>query len=179
MENLTMINLSYIFVLNVLLAGTLAMISIWSRRRLWVKLGALGAAVLFLPLAYAGFASLLSRPKPVELEWWLQRSAEATVIGSSIQEGEGIYLWLQLEKVVEPRAYVLPWDRDLAEQLQAALEKAEEENGELRMRLPFEPSLDDRDPKFYALPQPALPPKDLNRPGPQMYQQAKRFEQDA
>ena len=174
-----MINLSYIFVLNVLLAGTLAMISIWSRRRIWVKLGALGAALMFLPLTYAGFASLLSRPKPVGLEWWLQRSEEATVIGSSIKEGEGIYLWLQLDKVVEPRAYVLPWNRELAEQLQAALEKAEEEKGELRMRLPFEPSLDDRDPKFYALPQPALPPKDPDRSPTQMYQRRGHPGQDA
>jgi hypothetical protein len=32
------------------------------------------------------------------------------------------------------------------------------------MRLPFEPTLDDREPKFYALPQPPLPPKDVGRP---------------
>ena len=32
------------------------------------------------------------------------------------------------------------------------------------MRLPFEPTLDAREPKFYAPPQPALPPKDLAEP---------------
>jgi hypothetical protein len=38
------------------------------------------------------------------------------------------------------------------------------------MRLPFEPSLDDREQKFYALPQPALPPKDFNDPPPEVYE---------
>jgi hypothetical protein len=37
-------------------------------------------------------------------------------------------------------------------------------------RLPFEPSLDDREQEFYALPQPALPPKDMDRPPAQVYQ---------
>ena len=32
------------------------------------------------------------------------------------------------------------------------------------MRLPFEKSLGDRDPRFYALPQPGLPPKEALRP---------------
>ena len=38
------------------------------------------------------------------------------------------------------------------------------------MRLPFEPSLDDREPKFYALPQPPLPPKDADRAPAQVYE---------
>jgi hypothetical protein len=42
------------------------------------------------------------------------------------------------------------------------------------MRLPFEPSLDDGEPKFYALPQPALPPKDLDREPPKFYEQPRR-----
>jgi len=42
------------------------------------------------------------------------------------------------------------------------------------MRLPFEPSLDDREPKFYAMPQPALPPKNLDHQPPKLYEQARR-----
>jgi hypothetical protein len=174
-----MTELSYLFMVTAVLAGMLTMISIWSRQKPWIKIGAIVASVLFLPLAYASYASLLSKPKPVDLEWWLGEAGEATVLSSSIQEGEGIFLWLQLAEVAEPRAYVLPWDRDLAEQLQEAAREADEQNGQLQMRLPFEPSLDELDPKFYAMPQPALPPKDLNRPPPQHYQQAKRIEQDA
>ena len=37
------------------------------------------------------------------------------------------------------------------------------------MRLPFEATLDDREPKFYALPQPPLPPKDAGREPAQVY----------
>lgn len=174
-----MTELSYLFMVTAIVAGALAMISIWSRHRLWVKFGAIGAAILFLPLSYVSFASLLSKPKPVDLEWWMGEAQEATVLSSSIQEGEGIFLWLQLAEAAEPRAYVLPWDRDLAEQLQKAAEEAEEQNGQLQMRLPFEPSLDNLEPKFYAMPQPAMPPKDMQRPPVQHYQQAKRIEQDA
>ena len=89
---------------------------------------------------------------------------------AACRRSEGIYLWLQLPDVPEPRAYVLPWNRDLAEQLQTALREAEENRSGVQMRLPFEPSLDDRQPKFYALPQPALPPKDLNDPPAQVYE---------
>ena len=46
--------------------------------------------------------------------------------------------------------------RDLAEQLQAAQREAQESQTQVQMRLPFEASLDDREPKFYAMPQPQM-----------------------
>ena len=114
--------------------------------------------------AYAAMLDLLSKPKPASFEWWLDQAAEATVLGSSMVEDQAIYLWLQLDGVKEPRAYVLPWDRRTAEQLQKAARAAAERQSAVRMRLPFEPTLDDREPRFYALPQPALPPKEALRP---------------
>ena len=54
--------------------------------------------------------------------------------------------------------------RNAAEQLQEAARSAAEQQTALRMRMPFEKSLDDRAPRFYALPQPALPPKDRAAP---------------
>ena len=65
---------------------------------------------------------------------------------------------------------MLPWSRETAERLQEAQRSAEQEGGQLRMRMPFEPSLDELEPRFYALPQQALPPKDHADPGPQYYQ---------
>jgi hypothetical protein len=106
----------------------------------------------------------------MSFEWWLGRADEATVLGSSIKEDEAIYLWLQMDAAEEPRAYVLPWDRRMAEELQQAAREAEEGQSALRMRLPFEPSLDDREPRFYTLPQPALPPKDELDPPAQRFQ---------
>ena len=165
-----MIDLSQLFALTIALAALLAGISLWTPRRLAVKALALATAALFLPLAYASLVDLLSRPKPVSLEWWQAGAEEATVLGSLLQEDQGIHLWLQLPGLAEPRAYVLPWNRQTAERLQEAQREAEQQGGDVRMRLPFEPSLDELEPKFYAMPQPALPPKDHAGPGPQFYQ---------
>jgi hypothetical protein len=165
-----MTELTYLFAVVAVLAGLVASISIWAPRRLWIKVCALGASLLFIPTAYASMMQLLSMPKPATYEWWHGQADEATVLGSSMRENEGIYLWLQLPNVPEPRAYVLPWSRELAEQLQTAQREAEENRSGVRMRLPFEPSLDDREKKFYALPQPRLPPKDHDDPPAQVYQ---------
>ena len=121
-----MTELTYLFGAVAMLAGGLASISIWAPRRLAVKMLAVAGVALFLPAAYAGFAQLLALPKPVALEWWQANAEEATVLASSFREDEAIYLWLQLRGLAEPRAYTLPWSRDLAEQLQAAQREASE-----------------------------------------------------
>lgn len=165
-----MSELPYLFVAAVAVALCLGSIAVWAPRRLTVRAGALCVFGLFLPLGFAGWVDLLSRPKPVAFEWWLSRADEATVLAGSFREGAGIYIWLQLEQSEEPRAYRLPWSREQAQQLQEALRQAEENGTAVRMRLPFEPTLDPRKPRFYALPQPVLPPKDGGGPAP-----AKRF----
>jgi hypothetical protein len=162
--------IGYLFGVGLFVLAVLCSICIWSPRRAGIKLGALALALLFVPVGYASLAELMSKPKPVSLEWWLGQADQATVLASSIQEGKGIYLWLKLAEVDEPRAYVLPWSRELAEELQKATREAQSAEGGVGMRLPFEPSLEDREPKFYALPQPALPPKDLATPPAQRYQ---------
>jgi hypothetical protein len=164
-----MTELTYLFGVVAVLAGALASISIWAPRRLALKLLAVGGTTLFLPTAYAGFAQLLALPKPVGLEWWQANAQEATVLAASLREDQAIYLWLQLKDVPEPRAYTLPWHRDLAEQLQAAQREAQASQTQVQMRLPFEASLDDREPKFYAIPQPQMPSKDYAPPPAQIY----------
>jgi hypothetical protein len=166
-----MSNLPFLFALAATLAAALASIAIWAPRALAIKAGALACTVLFMPVAYAGLSDLLSRPKPVALEWWLSEAGEATVLGSQMREGQSLYLWLQLAGEAEPRAYRLPWNQKMAQQLQQALEEAQRNGTEARMRLPFEPTLDAREPKFYAAPQPALPPKDYAQPPAQVYEQ--------
>lgn len=158
-----------LFVVAAVLLCILATHSIWSPRKLRVKVSALFTTLLFLPLAYGAMVLLLSKPKPVHLEWWRTNAAEATVLGSSMREGHGIYLWLQMGDLIEPRSYVLPWNQELAQELQDALREAEENGSGVQMRLPFEPSLDNREPRFYALPQPAFPPKDRHDSAPEMF----------
>ena len=159
----------YLFGGTIALLAALASISIWAPRRFAIKAAALGAATLLLPLCYLSLAALLSRPKPVSLEWVRGSMKEATVIASTVQEGRGIYLWLQTADVREPRAYMLPWNREIAQQLQDAKREAEKNGGGLAMRMPFEKSWDNREPKFYALPQPAMPPKDPPPGGPRIH----------
>jgi hypothetical protein len=159
------------FALVALLAAGLASIAIWSPRRLLVRIGAVALATLFLPTAWAAMSDLMSRPKPIDFEWWHQAEGEATVLSSQLREGDGVYLWLQISGAVEPRSYRLPWDRKLAEDLEKARAEAEKNGTPMMMRMPFERTYDKRDRKFYAMPQPALPDKP-NRKGeePAFYQ---------
>lgn len=155
-----MTQLFQLFVLAIGIAVVLATITVWSRRRVWIKVFAVAVAALYMPVAYAGFSDLLSKPKPVSLEWARRADSEATVLSAIMKEGEGIYLWLRLDGVTEPRSYVLPWDLETAKELQEAMREAEANQNGLRMRLPFAQSFDPDEPKFYAMPQPELPSKD-------------------
>ena len=72
----------------------------------------------------------------------------------------------------EPRAYVLPWSVEAAQQLQDAMSQAEADGTAVRMTMPFEASLDEREPMFYAMPQPAMPAKDYQNESPLVHRQA-------
>ncbi len=141
------------------LAGILGSISIWTPRKVWLKCTALCTLAFFLPVAYFTMTDLLSRPKPADLEWLHRQADKAEVLGTRMTEGEAIYVWLKMEGVEEPRAYVLPWDQQLAKQMHGAKREAESKGQPLMMGKPFQPSLEQRDKKFYAAPQPKLPPK--------------------
>ena len=142
------------------LAAALASLAVWSRRSLAVRAGAVALLAMTLGVAYFAYSDLLSRPKPAALELRRLNVEEADVLAAALREDEGIYLWLKLPGFSEPRYYVMPWNRRLAEELQEAMREADREGAGLRMRLPFEPSLETRDvPRFYPLPQPKLPDK--------------------
>ncbi len=161
------------------LAFVLANIAIWSPRRLRVKLGALITAAVFLPAAYLSLSEMLSRPKPVGKEWVRREIAEATVLGSQMQEGRAIYVWLAMEGVEEPRAYALPWDEKVARQLHGARRNAEASGTRVKMRMPFEQSLDRRDRIFYAASQPPPPEKQRPVESPLEYQHSQGNQDDS
>jgi hypothetical protein len=154
------------------LAFVLANIAIWAPRRLRVKLGAIVTAAVFLPAVYLGLSEMLSRPKPVAAEWLRRELAEATVLGAQMQEGRAIYIWLAMDGAEEPRAYALPWSEHLARQLHGARRSAETSGTRLKMRLPFRPSLDERQQVFYAAPQAPPPEKQAPDEGPLQYQRS-------
>ncbi len=162
-----MIGLPPLYTGLVVLMGILAAVAVWSPRRLWSRVLAVAVLASTAGVAWFAYADLLSRPKPAG--WEVVESETARVLGASMREGEAIYLWLSVPEYPEPRAYVLPWDREVAEQLQGALREAERNGTGVIMQLPFERSWDPQQPKFYALPQPALPPKDAGQP-PEAYE---------
>ena len=143
----------------------------WSRRRVKMKIVAIATAALFIPLAFSGFTDLLSKPKPIHLEWRYGDLAEATVIAASVREDEAIYLWLQIDGVDEPRAYSLPWSRPAAEQLQEATREAEENQSELRAKLPFNQDQGEYEELFYATPQETPVAKNPTPQSPLIYAQ--------
>ncbi len=144
------------------LAAVLASVALWAPRRTWVKLGVLVVVAVFLPAGYFGLTEMLSRPKPISFELARADMAEATVLGAHMDEGKAIYVWLGMPGVVDPRAYVLPWDQQLARQLQGAEKESENTGTPVQMLKPFEDSRDEREKKFYAAPQP--PPPEKQRP---------------
>jgi len=154
-----MSELSALFAVLGGLAFILANVAVWTPRSLRVKLGALITAAVFLPMTYFSLSEMLGRPKPVATEWLRGALAEATVLGSQMQEDKAIYLWLALEGIDEPRAYALPWSEKLARQLHGARRSAEASGTRVKMRLPFENSLDRRDRVFYAAPRSPPPEK--------------------
>jgi len=154
-------NLVPVFVALALVVGGLASLTVWAQRRPAAKLAALALAALLLPLGYLALTDLPGRPKPVRDEWLHARAEEAVVLAFDVREGRAIHLWLRLPGVDEPRAFRLPWSLPLARQLQEASRAAAKSGTAVAIRRPFEPSLDDREPKVYPLPQPALPPKEV------------------
>ncbi len=158
-----------LFVTLLVLAAVLATIAIRAPLGLFRKVVAVAVVALLIPLSYAALADLLSRPKPIGLEWANLKVDEANVLGSQIREGEGIYLWLGIAGLDEPRAYVLPWNRDLAQQLQDAQRAAKKNRNGLKMRKPFEASQENDQPTFHAPPQPAPPEKQVPTGAPLHY----------
>ena len=154
------------------LAAILANIALWSPRRVWVKFGALAVVAILLPSGYLGLTEMLSRPKPIALELAQTELAEAAVLGTHLEENKAIYLWLALPDVGEPRAYALPWDEQLARQLRGAQRDSEENGAPVRMRRPFESSLDEREQRFYAAPPPPAPEKEPAGDNPLNFQRS-------
>ncbi len=147
------------FVIGAALTALLCSIAIWAPRSVKLKMAALVCAALFLPVGYTALNDILSRPKPMNLETAHKDLQEVGVISALMREDEGIYLWLQLPEIEEPRSYKLPWSEEAAKQLHKAQQSAEANGTEVQMKKPFETTVDTQDPVFYAAPQAALPPK--------------------
>jgi len=131
--------LIYFFIGTVALFALLAAIAIWSPRRTAVRVVALVTAALMMPLGYLQLTELLSRPKLIDFEWFEREALSAVVLGARFEEGEAIYLWLQLESSTQPRYYTLPWRQELAERPEQAVDDATARGSTVTIATPFSP----------------------------------------
>lgn len=124
-----------------------------------------GSFAVILGALFFGYSDMLGRPKSTRLEVFRTDMKRAKVIGSYLKENDGVYLWLQLPGLVEPRYYKLPWNEKTAKALQAAIAENESRHGSgVGVGQLFEPAWKQEDPKFHALPQPKLPDKPGEKP---------------
>ena len=130
------------------------------RGRVWQRAASATVFVLLIALVYGGSIELLGRPKPVRLEW--RDMEKAQVLGASMREDQAIYLWLQFDGASEPKVYALPWSMQTAQDLQNAMQQGEATGTGVEMTMPLKSGLDDREPKFHPIPQPALPDKNYS-----------------
>ena len=168
-------NMIYLFAAVVILAALLASISIWAPRKLWIRSTSVIATAGLIIVSYIGFSDLLSRPKPVHLEWAMRTVTEAHVLGASPREGEAIFVWLQIRGVNEPRAYRMPWSRDLAQQLQDATEQSRGTRTGVRMRSPFriQAQENEQKPAFYSPPRRSPAAKSVVDSGPLIFEDSR------
>ena len=155
-------DLTFLYAFAIVISLLLVFAALRWARTGFARLVIIGLFVLLLPVAYAAPASLLGKAKPVTLQWVNTEVPEAEVLSATMVENEAIFLTLMWQ--AEPSLYKLPWDQQTAQQLQDAMKQAERNGTNPVMRLPFEPSWDRDEPRFYALPQPKMPEKPREAP---------------
>jgi hypothetical protein len=126
--------------------------------RRWQRAAATSLFLVLIAVLYGGSLELLGRAKPLRLELW-QQADRAKVVAATMREGVAIYVWLEFPASDEPRAYAMPWNTQMAQELQSAMQESQANGTEVNMSKPFEAGLDDREAKFYATPQQPLPEK--------------------
>ena len=124
-----------------------------------MRAGALGLTAMLMLVSYTGFSELMSRPKPVSLEWLRGGTSPATVTASHLRENEAIYLWLVFKGQTEPRAYSLPWNIDMARELRRAENQAAQRQSKVMMKSLSARKGNESEPVFHVPPRPAPPPK--------------------
>ncbi len=143
-------------------AAALASIAIWAPRPTRVRILAVVVTTLFIPIAYVQLVEILSKPKPMSFEWFERNTDKAVLLGTSLDEGNAIYVWLRLDGSFVPRSYKIPWNLKLAEKLEDAVASAVRDNSTIILKKPFyRKSLDEWGDLNVDIMPPPLPPQKL------------------
>ncbi|MDA1090116.1 MAG: hypothetical protein O3A85_07375 [Proteobacteria bacterium] len=152
--------LFYVFAGATGIAAALAALAIWAPRSTKVRVAAIVITTLFIPILYVELIEMLSKPKPMSFEWIERNTMDAVLLGTSLDEGNAIYLWLLLAGSSEPRYYKVPWNLKLAEKLEDAVDDAVLENSTIVLKKPFyRRSLEDWGDLNVDIMPPPLPPQ--------------------
>ena len=151
-------------------AAALASIAIWAPRPTRVRVLALSITVLFIPIVYVEMVEMLSKPKPMSFEWYERNTTKALLLGTSLDEGKAIYLWLRLDGSLEPRNYKVPWNLKLAEKLEDAVDDAVRNNSTIILENPFSrKSFEDMGDMSVRIVPPPVPPLKMPQPAPRFF----------
>lgn len=156
-----------LYLLFVLVGCVLTVISVWSRKKLNVRIAAVGVLVVLVVLNYSALVNLLGRPQPIDYADDQSFENGSVVLAASVDEGVAIFLWLRHADQYQPRYYRMKWNQEAAIELKKAMDKSLRENSAVMMRPDYESSLEsNKEPLFYALPHTRLPLK----PSPDVYE---------
>ena len=134
----------------------------FTSRRAWI----VGCMLTFLVASYLSVGELLGRPKPIGvLTDVMPHVKEATIHGAKLEPDVAIYLMLTWSGARSPRLIDMPWNAELAKQIQEGLKGVSEGKiQKLLIKNPFQFSFDDRPPVIHPLPWPMPPEKTVIPP---------------
>jgi hypothetical protein len=148
------------YLLFVLIGCAMAILTIWSRRNLLIRVSAVVLLVGLVSLNYSALTGLLGYPEPLDSLESGSSDGDSIVLAASIDEGVAIYLWLRHPDERAPHYYKMAWDKEAAQTLKLAMDQSYRENSSVMMQQGFEKSLEkNRKKLFYALPHERLPLK--------------------
>jgi hypothetical protein len=105
-------------VLLALLALSLGVIVIWSRRELRMRLVALVLSVTTLAVGWMAFGDLTGRPKLLSVDDFKKEYFCAAVLHSDIYQNVGMELLMRKEDAKDAKLIFVPWNMKLARSLQ-------------------------------------------------------------
>lgn len=148
----------------------------FTSRRAWI----VGCMLTFLVASYLSVGELLGRPKPIGvLTDVMPHVKEATIHGANLEPDVAIYLMLTWSGASSPRLIDLPWNAEMAKQIQDGLKaKAKGEIQKLKIQNPFERSYDERPPVVHPIPWPMPPEKTAIPPTYENLNRIQRQHQD-
>jgi len=148
----------------------------FATRRAWI----VGCMLAFLVTSYLSVGELLGRPKPIGvLTDVMPYVDEAIIHGADLRPDEAIYLMLTWKGATSPRLVDLPWDNELAKEIQKGLEGLH--RGEIKMliiKYPLASEADDRPPVIHPVPWPVPPEKMITPSTYQNLNSIQRQQQD-